>query len=245
MIKKLILFILLSLCVALQASAWNPMIMTSGVGCSFSTEDFTTYTEVEPVGTTLVQVSATKVTWEDVDRDTDAYQYRDEGAAATIFDGDFTHRFETEATYTTDVFGVAGAWGLSTDLDDMNNITDGIFFEHRYDATNNKWEFKLRLWVDGASSQVATVTAAITQATPYFVTITRDDDAGDNSTGLITAVIRLTSHTAAVHDTISVSAPAGEQHDYRYIYVTQSLNDGNAARNHDGYTATLEIKPCL
>ena len=30
MIKKLILFILLSLCVALQASAWNPMITTSG-----------------------------------------------------------------------------------------------------------------------------------------------------------------------------------------------------------------------
>ena len=34
MIKKLILFILLSLCVALQASAWNPMITTSGTSAA-------------------------------------------------------------------------------------------------------------------------------------------------------------------------------------------------------------------
>ena len=37
MIKKLILFTLLSLCVALQASAWNPMITTSGGGISTPT----------------------------------------------------------------------------------------------------------------------------------------------------------------------------------------------------------------
>jgi len=48
MIKKLIFFILLSLCVALQASAWNPMITTSGKSESGATAICTSFTPGDP-----------------------------------------------------------------------------------------------------------------------------------------------------------------------------------------------------
>ena len=48
--KKLILFILLSLCIVFQASAWNPMIMTSGTSGVFSCTGYDICQNLEAVG---------------------------------------------------------------------------------------------------------------------------------------------------------------------------------------------------
>jgi len=52
MIKKLILFTLLSLCVALQASAWNPMITTSGTSAAATYPDIIFWMNGEGAWTT-------------------------------------------------------------------------------------------------------------------------------------------------------------------------------------------------
>jgi len=86
------------------------------------TEDFTTYTEVDPDG--VVTVTATKVEVTAMLRGTNSYVYDDKGAGH--FSGDFEHLLEGYMSSSSVNYSRWGIWGLS----DLTN--------YEYDNSNGQ-----------------------------------------------------------------------------------------------------------
>jgi hypothetical protein len=76
--------------------------------------------------------------------------------------------------------------------------------------------------------------------TTYYITLSRDDDGGENSTGQVTAEIRTGSHTGTLQETLTVDCAAGEQNDFQYLYVPSCYDDG-ASQSSDGFIRNLDV----
>ena len=253
MFKKLILsiliiFLLPSLCFsgALEMDEAVIAAKNAGGGCSFATENFSAYTEVDVLDRITVD-SGTQVTLTDFDRDDDRYLYIDKGAG--YFSGDFTHRFVITPSSATAQWSMVGFAVLANEIDDYKGIYDGagetddlIVFRVQHNANLN---MSLLVYEDGVVvPEVDTPVdwAAGSWDTTYYVTITRDDDGGDNSKGVVTATIRITSHAGAVQATLT-NNELTEQNDFQYLYAVSAMNNGTS-EDHDGVLQTLELKAC-
>jgi hypothetical protein len=104
---------------------------------------------------------------------------------ASFFDGDFTFRFTaniSNASATSYPMSVIfGLSNVAADTPDDWGATDGFYlFGIRTTGTDYKYALRVRQ----GNADTTDYSSAITAGTDYYITITRDDDAGTNSTGL-------------------------------------------------------------
>jgi hypothetical protein len=248
--RTLLCFVLLLTPIALDAGVSVTVVGGApAAGGGYSSQDFTTYTEVDS-GTSLT-VTSTKITGVPISRAATDYVYKD--FTVGYFSGDFTHRFIANISNSQDGWSKYGHWALSNAVEDMKDLEDGsrdgAAFFMRWEKNTNRYFCALWVWDDGVGTEDSSdgVFQPIA-STDYYITVTRDDDAGTNGTGQYKAYICTTAYCTSggnLQDTLSVDAGAGEQNDYRYLYGTVSYDTGNSGWETDGYTQSMEIKNSL
>ena len=238
------LFLIL-LCVLLLSGNTSMLIQSTAkfeeeeeVG--YTSLDFTTFTEVDQ-GNDITIDSASKVSWTNfATRGDKSYVYKDMGVG--FFDGDFTIRFEYYfdewSNYQQTCFwALSNAIGDNKDMEDDNG--DHVFYRD-YDDSDNR---KLVVLENGSATKDQIVNGN-SRDILFYCTVTRDDDAGANSTGQYKFYLRTGSHEGVLLDTLSIDASAGEQNDFRYIYCLTGYDTGWSSET-TGYVQNMEYKLSL
>ena len=181
-----------------------------------------------------LSTSSTTASWDDLTRKEVSYIYQDYGA--NHFSGDFEHQFEIQ--YSDDTSSpVSVFWMLANAIGDMKALNDGAEDYLKLDMYNGT----LRLVTVAGGSDSDSDTWAATTGVTYYITLSRDDDGGVNSTGQLTAVVRTGSHSGSTQTTLSADCDAGEQNDYRYLYVANTYKDNQDGHSVDGFCQNLDI----
>ncbi len=197
-----------------------------------ATEDFTTYTEVDP--NSRIVVATRRIAWTLLQEDEDAYVYKDKGAA--FFDGDFSHKLTVRATG-----GTHGAhlryWTLANLVDDFWGIVsangDALSLGLSFSAS----QFRLNFGEVDGGTQYTDVAYSIDVDTDYFVTIVRDESVG--TYGTFYAYIYSDSARTILLNTQSITLHSSKK-DYRYLYICHSNNNGGTAPI-SGYVEDLDL----
>ncbi len=201
-------------------------------------ENFTTYTEVDPNG--KITVTSSKVSWDNLSRNEEAYVYKSMGSE--FFDKDFTHKFKVYFGYYGGGYTCRAAhWAVADVLDDESGWSLGganavSLFQYNYD-----YRIYLKIYDSGSGTQ-----DSWTGAEPlitYYITITRDRDGGVNNSGRYTAYICTGGYYGEggnLEDMLQVDSQAEAPADYHYIFACNTYNDGNPMYI-DGFTEDLDL----
>ncbi len=201
-------------------------------------EDFTTYTEVDP--NSKITVASSKVSWDDLSRNEEAYVYKEMGYH--FFDSDSTHKFKMQfGDYGNGYSCFAAHWALSEHIDDICGLqTSGysgvVLFEYNYD-------YRIYLRIIDQGSPTTDTWSGAEKDTLYYVTITRDKDGGANNSGRYTAYICTGGYYGEggnLEDTLQVDSQLGAPVDWTYIYACNTYNDGSSM-TVDGWTEDLDL----
>ena len=201
-------------------------------------ENFTTYTEVDP--NSKITVTSSKVSWDDLSRNEQAYVYKAMGYQ--FFDKDFTHKFKVQfSDYKNGYTLRVTHWALSENVDDERG-----WYENSYNAVNlfvynYDWRIYLRIY-DLGSPTSDTWTGA-QESTTYYITITRDRDGGTNNSGRYTAYICTNGYYGEggnLEETLQVDSQHTQPIDWHYIFACNTYNDGNP-QSCDGFTEDLDL----
>lgn len=191
-------------------------------------EDLTTYTEEDTED--KITITSSRSTVADLRRNDESYLYKDHGE--NHFDGDFEHDFEVEETDRFDV-SVHVIWELSNDIDDLYGSI----------STNEKMLFvwllggtAIRLYERYGVGQSQYDAGTISEDTPYYLTVERDEGVGDH--GTIYCRIYDDSERTNLVDTLTLTL--NEKGDFRYLYTTNAYNDGDE-RPCGGYTQNYDL----
>jgi hypothetical protein len=213
----------------------NPLLKGSDLVTGWTSSGGTQWQEYGDTGNKIT-IAAGSVSTAALPQSADAYVYKDFGAA--YFNGDFTHKFQVNVTTASDG-AYQSYWMLSNFIDSYNHhqgtgleTDDALYFlTNRGGAVYN---VSFRILEDGTIRQYNTVISA---ATTYFVTVTRDDDAGNNSTGLVTVYLNTGAYYPGGTNisTTLIHCAAGEQNDYRYCYAVGTAHTGTS------YTTTAAL----
>jgi len=199
--------------------------------CSEFREDFSGYDETDP--DTTITKTATKVTFTALEKNSDAYVYKDK--TANYFAGSLEHivKFYYDAA---DDGGFSSGWTLANLVDDWKGITDasGDLLSLRF--ANPGGDTKLVLnEVDGGTEYTDTLDPASFD-TPYYIKIVRDESVG--TYGTLYAYIYSDEILETLLDTLTLTLHTSKK-DYQYIYATQSVNAGDANKTNTGYVENL------
>jgi len=208
-------------------------------------ENFNEYTEVDQ-GNDVAIESSTKVSWTILrSRYDTAYLCKDFGVPPTIFIGDFTHKFEMGFsnmgnTVRQNHYILANYQGDEKDIRDAGGDAVNIF---SYDDDEKIYAGFIE---NGGSGDYDNWPSPGPQpSTNYYVTVERDDDGGDNGTGLLTVYICTGNHYGEpgsnLEDTLAAHASAGEQNDYHYAYSLATYDDNSITNTSNGYTQNLDL----
>jgi hypothetical protein len=205
-----------------------------------TTEDFNYWTVVDSqsqIGVT----DANTITASTLVMNHGAYAYRHMGAE--YFDGDVTIRFQAEITDATN----NGTLGLLSLSDLAGSYMDWYWQAADAQAVYVKSESgslncHLAVWDDGAVDSNST---ELSLDTPYFFQFERDDDGGDNSTGLLTLYITTTAYHgeggAVAVDTVLFDVPASEQNDFDYAITAFSKSNHGDLATISGTISYLDL----
>jgi len=200
------------------------------------TQDFTTYTEVDP--NSRITRTASKVTWAGLTRDEVAYVAKNMGA--DYFNGDFVHQFEIEFSGQSGT-PVTIFWAVSRSLGDRADMGVGWYISFAWEHTTGYGlTLKCHRWADGPTD--FDTWDAEQPDTRYYITIEHDWDGGVNGTGRTTAYIRTGSHAGALQATLTVDRGVGGQLAMDYIYGCQTQDD-EAGDYMSGFTENLNLAP--
>lgn len=248
--KFYILFICLffiSIANAGQLMILNPFIGSSP--CTLTAQDLTdSWNETDPGGDIVVD-SAIQVTVTTIDKDVSSFLDKDK--TADHFAGDFTVRFTLNVSLL-DNFSLSYAWGLANEEKDFKTIKDEALEADDYVAFqinggNGDDRFVLIVEEDGSVlSDPSSFNPTL--STDYYITITRDDDAGANNTGQLKAYLCTTAYCTSggnLQDTLSVDSSAGEQNNFRYLFQVSSHDASTAGDNATWVATDLEYGLCL
>jgi len=223
--KKLLIIILILLGIALPVLADN--------------EDFTTYTELDPGAD--ITVAASKLTFVDLDsRNTDSWVYKDMGV--DYYSGDFEHLMEGETgsgSTDDDCFGIY--WAMSNSVDDILGIDnasgDVLYTFFHPNAAGNGPNYVYLREVDGGTSY-STVIVSLSEDTTYYLKVKRDEAVG--TYGTIYVYVYSDSARTNLVDSVSLTLNTSKK-DYRYIYGTNTYNDGTTGSQYDGFVQNFDI----
>ena len=178
-------------------------------GASFTTQDFTTFTENDP--DSAITITSSSVTFSNLLRGSGAYVYKANSIGSTT---DFTHRFVVERTAS--LTGSAFIyWSVGDSVGRWGDQTDGIGIS----TYNNE----LRLLLLENSSETSDAYTSFANSTTYYITVEHSRTGGVNGTGQTTAYIRNGSHTGTLVDTLQIDSAIGEQNSYGYMYAIQTF----------------------
>jgi hypothetical protein len=191
-------------------------------------EDLTTYTEVDP--NAKLTVTATKVTAANLDRDEDAYLYKDFGA--NHFDG-FNIEFEALINATS-ANTSRGHMGLTVNTVDDSSGWDTADIEvFLYDAAGVG-----RIYLYRGANVASDVYVGASFDTIYYLRLSRAI-ASDN----VYLYIYSDSARTTLVDTLTVAGYGTAK--YRYFYAIASWNDAGAGLDFDGYYQNIDLLPFL
>lgn len=198
-------------------------------------EDFSVdYTKVDPAGNGDITVTSTRATATVLNRNEDAYLYRDKGV--NHFDGDFEHLITGKATLM-DVSCLVSIWGLYNVLDDHKGVEDAsedgltVFF-HNASASTRLY---LKEIDAGTFYEVFSV---INLDTDYYLRIVRDESIGTH--GTVFCFIYTDAARTVLLDTSSIALHTSKK-DFRYVYGMQSFNS-STTEEFSGYSENLDLQ---
>ena len=203
-------------------------------------EDFQTFNDDQDEGNHVTVDSATKVSWSGlIGRNETAYVYKD--YEVNHFAADFEHKFEMLIEPTGNNCQVAH-WMLANVIGDIKDLIDLSEDAVYISASDNTELTVLTVQENGSRSNDIFDGNADTL---YFNTLDRDDDGGANNTGQYNLYIRTESHTGTLRDTLTRDCAAGEQNDFRYLYVCSTKDDGTETTTIQGYTQNLDLQEAV
>ena len=212
-----------------------------------ATEDFTTYTEVDPGSD--ITITEDRVSWDLVPNPVVGYVYDDKGAGH--FDGDFEHRFKLYMSSTnTDYYSLTCAWGLSTSIGNykawLDDSSDAASVRVRRTAT---LDYYIQFYLVEAGSSTGDVWDGPAGDTTYYCTVDRDDDGGANSTGLYTLYVCTGNYYgetgATLQDTMTNVSSSGEQNDFRYVYGQHGYGYNESYYESTGWLEDLDLQESI
>lgn len=189
-------------------------------------QDFTTFTEYDPGS--KVAVTSSNVTWTNLLRSDTAYVYKDMGV--DFFSGDFNINFTL----------VAGSMAANSEMGVLmlSNTANATYREHtvspKYDSISvglympsSPAEKRLALLevADGTATGSGTY-YVISDSSPRYITITRDESIGDNGTAYMYIYLDAARTNLAATQSIALF----EKEDFRYLYAMDAYtNTGSYA----------------
>ena len=189
-----------------------------------ATENYTTYTEVDPEGWVTID-SSTKIIAANLGCDTDTYVYKDYGIS--YFGSSFNHSFNVNFSTPYNEGGIGYIWALANDIDDIWGIrSDGsnpdvIWVSGTWYDEGNEY---VRLYVgedNGTTYQLDKI-EELECDTTYYCSINRS-----NSGGTLTLYV----YSDEARTTQVSGSPASVSHNtdstFRYCYATNNHNNGN------------------
>lgn len=196
-------------------------------------EDFTTYTEFDPLS--KVAVTSSTITGVGISRDEDTRVFKDKTIGH--FSADFTHL--VDITIDNDInFGAAIGWALTNDIDDIGGLVSA-----------NK-SFLYLSFLDGnavflVESDGGTLhsdfTTLLTEGQKHYYTLDRDEGVG--SFGQLLSLIHTDVDRTVSLDTLSVLLHA--KLDLRYVFGLNTNDDNEATRFIDITVENLDLQEAI
>jgi len=209
-------------------------------------EDFTSYTEVDP--NSKITETTTRVTWASIARNEEAYVYKDKGVG--YFDGDFSVLMTLKPVESTTGSGdYASPFMLANDLDDER----AFIFSKSYDClclglsdpSASGVSTKLYIYeVDngslytGAGGLEGNAWWWLTNGTIYYLKLIRNESVG--TYGTFYCYIYSDALRSNLLATLSVALHTSKK-DFRYIYPFSNYNATTGGWNHSGYVENLSL----
>jgi hypothetical protein len=208
-----------------------------------ATENFIGYTETDP--DTVITVAASKVSWVQLERNSDAYVYDDKGAAH--FGGDFDHKLDVQITTGIADGGAGGFWALTNSVNDWAGLVtasaDGLRV-YWYRGAGPVYYIGLTELDAGTEYEDSWNGASLD--TTYYLRIKRDESVG--TYGTIYCGIYSTSGlrnagdgTDGDVDNLAVTLHTSKK-DFRYVFAVMSSNTGDNDKESDGFSENLDLQ---
>jgi len=188
--------------------------------------DFTTLTKVGDAGNTVV-ATADKLDATAFDcNNSEAYYYLDKGAA--FFTGYL--EFNAKVNISLNAAGSCGLFGISDDLDDFANITDGWTVTAEFSAAT----YSIRIYDIRGGSHANFSQVVVSGSTDYWVTVHRYTDSLD--------MYMYVWSDEAMTTLVGVADRAlGDAETERYLLALGAKNNATAGREFTGYVEDLYI----
>jgi len=201
-------------------------------------ENFTTYTETDP--NSKLVVTSTRITATQINRNEDAYVYKNKG---NYFTGNFEIQLTLHFTDGVGATAIAFIWTLANLVDDWTGIDTasgdalGIAVA-AYGSSPNTY-IRLQMIELNGGAEVGTDSSTYDQVmgTSTYLTIVRDESVG--TYGTLYCYIYSDAARAVLEDTLTITLHSKK--DFSYLYGIQSNNTGNAAIWWSGYVENLTV----
>jgi hypothetical protein len=222
-----------AVCPALEDMKVIDLSKLGRLAASDPTEDFTTYTEVDPA--TYLDRTSTRTTFTHINNNIDAYVYKDFGAHH--FNASFEHRFKVCLTYRASYNYSGVVWhALKQTVESSVSLHSQEF--HTYSSTSG---YRFYVYQRGGGSGNQDYTGYMTTNTVYYIEFEWDSEVG--TYGTLYARIATGdyySNGGSLVDTLSVTCD--EVADFRYCYSICSWNYADAGSDLSGYMEYLDLQ---
>ena len=191
------------------------------------------WTEVDADG--HLTLATTKVTFATLDRDDDAYVYKDYGAG--YFSGDFEHDLKFIVTSVQNASAFVFPWSMGNKVDDYHNMSLGGYTRLGvciYGTAANAFKFSCMYdeeWGWSSKTNYAPGT--------YYLTIRRVEAVGTYGT------LYLDIYSDATRETLleTVSKTLAAKTDFQYLYAVNSYNSGHTGYDVAGSVDEFDLSP--
>jgi len=203
----------------------------NGLAMLDPTEDYTTYTELDPDSD--ITVTSSKIDVSSVQRLRDAWVYKDKGA--NHFDGDFEHL--VEMYHDTGQWITCAVWAIANKVESIDD------WDVDEDALILNWQtFDWTPWIQireiNGGSGYTDHWASPSSATLYYITIERDESVG--TYGTLYAYIYSDASRETLEDTLSLTLHTSKK-DFRYIFGFNNLGS-DGSNSWTGYAQDLDLQ---
>ena len=185
-------------------------------------EDFTTYTEVDPLN--RFTVTSHNIDVFDLSKSEDAYVYSDKGV--DHFDGDYEHLEDAIIHNTTSHRSECGLWGLSNVVDELNTLLS-TYDVHALSVLYETPDVRFQLYEGVSGSLYSDSFLGGSFETAYYFKIIRGESVG--TYGTLYCYIYDDAERTSLVDTLSLALH--EKRDFRYVYAVNSVNTGGTTRH--------------
>jgi hypothetical protein len=228
--------ILFKLAAAFMVAVMLLLMIPPGIAAA-ATQDFSTYTEVDP--NSHLSVSAYQVTFSHINRDEFAGVYKDFGE--DYFSGDFQVDFTVKSTDFADYTGTGyiAVWAMTDNLTDLrtiqnNNDCASFLWLKRALGSTKYPSFSLSSYSPAGDAISGTYKGVIN--TDYYITIVRSEAVGF---GTLTAYIYSDSARENLLQTLDLEYTSKD--DYRYNWATLTVDTDESVLWCDGYVKDMSL----